>query len=99
MQPMSLTILTAIAALASLPACTPTTDNLTGKVMGVSDGDTIKVLVDRKQATVRLKVIDAPKAKQSFGIKSKQALKAKACRWYFSAHPFFCPSRPHTLCV
>ena len=74
MQPIPLTILTAIAALASLAACTPNTDTLTGKVIGVSDGDTIKVLVNKKQVTVRLEGIDAPEAKQSFGNKSKQAL-------------------------
>jgi micrococcal nuclease len=60
--------------LASLAACTPTSDQLTGKVIGVSDGDTIKILVNKKQVTVRLEGIDAPEAKQSFGTKSKQAL-------------------------
>ena len=74
MKPMPLTFLTAIAALASLAAYTPTTDTLTGKIIGVSDGDSIRILVKNKQITVRLEGIDAPEAKQSFGTKSKQAL-------------------------
>jgi endonuclease YncB( thermonuclease family) len=49
-------------------------EDLTGKVIGISDGDTIKILVNKKQVTVRLEGIDAPEAKQSFGTKSKQAL-------------------------
>ena len=63
-------------------------NDLRGKVIGVSDGDTIKILVDKKQVTVRLEGIDSPESKQSFGNRSKQALKAKACRWYFPTHPF-----------
>ena len=49
-------------------------DTLTGKVIGVTDGDTIKVLVNRKTVKVRLEGIDAPESSQSFGTKSKQAL-------------------------
>jgi micrococcal nuclease len=45
-----------------------------GKVVGVSDGDTITVLVDKKPIKIRLEGIDAPEAKQSFGNRSKQAL-------------------------
>ena len=47
---------------------------LTGKVIGVTDGDTIKVLVNRQSVIVRLEGIDAPESSQSFGTKSKQAL-------------------------
>ena len=47
---------------------------LTGKVIGVTDGDTIKVLVNRQTVKVRLEGIDAPESSQSFGTKSKQAL-------------------------
>lgn len=44
-------------------------------VVGVSDGDTIKVLGnDRSHYRVRLSQIDAPESKQAFGSKSKQAL-------------------------
>jgi micrococcal nuclease len=48
--------------------------DLDGKVVGVSDGDTITVLVDKKPIKIRLEGIDAPEAKQSFGNRSKQAL-------------------------
>ncbi len=49
-------------------------EEITGKVIGVTDGDTIKVLVNKESITVRLEGIDAPESKQSFGNKSKQAL-------------------------
>jgi micrococcal nuclease len=45
-----------------------------GKVISITDGDTLKILVDNSQVTVRLDGIDAPEAKQSFGDKSKDAL-------------------------
>tara|TARA_R110002111_G_scaffold100976_6_gene156488 strand:+ start:48095 stop:48721 length:627 start_codon:yes stop_codon:yes gene_type:complete len=47
---------------------------LTGKVIGVTDGDTIKVLVNNQTVKVRLEGIDAPESSQSFGNKSKEAL-------------------------
>ncbi len=68
-----------ITVVCSLFASTPVTDTLTGKVIGVSDGDTIKVLVNKKQVTIRLEGIDAPEAKQSFGTKSKRPDESKAC--------------------
>ena len=43
-------------------------------MVGVSDGDTITLLVDKKTIKIRLEGIDAPEAKQSFGTRSKQAL-------------------------
>ena len=49
-------------------------EELSGKVIAVTDGDTIKVLVDKETITVRLEGIDAPESKQSFGKKSKEAL-------------------------
>ena len=49
--------------------------DITGKVVGVSDGDTITVLdADQVQHKVRLAGIDAPEKKQAFGQKSKEAL-------------------------
>jgi endonuclease YncB( thermonuclease family) len=46
-----------------------------GMVVGVSDGDTIKVLDENKvQHKIRLYGIDAPEKKQAFGTKSKEAL-------------------------
>lgn len=47
---------------------------VTGKVVAVTDGDTIKVLVDRGQVRVRLLDIDAPEKAQAFGQKSKRSL-------------------------
>ena len=44
----------------------------TGKVVGVSDGDTIKVLRDGKQVKVRLYGIDTPEKAQPFGQKAKK---------------------------
>lgn len=45
-----------------------------GKVVGVTDGDTVKVLKDGKEVKIRLWGIDAPEKKQPFGTKSKQFL-------------------------
>ncbi len=48
---------------------------LTGRVVGVTDGDTIKLLVDgRSEYKVRLGEIDAPESGQPFGQKSKRML-------------------------
>ena len=49
-------------------------EELTGKVVAVTDGDTIKVLVNNATVKVRLEGIDAPEAMQSFGNQSKEAL-------------------------
>jgi len=50
---------------------------LTGKVVGISDGDTLTVLVERTQVKIRLSGIDAPEKGQAFGGKSKDALAEK----------------------
>jgi micrococcal nuclease len=47
-----------------------------GRVIGVSDGDTARVLVGTQSVTVRLEAIDAPETGQAFGNRSKQALSA-----------------------
>jgi endonuclease YncB( thermonuclease family) len=49
-----------------------------GRVVRVSDGDTITVLVENRQVRVRLDAIDAPELKQSFGARSQQSL-AELC--------------------
>jgi len=51
--------------------------DFTGKVVGVTDGDTITVLHLKTQHKIRLEHIDAPEGRQAFGNKAKQALSAK----------------------
>lgn len=50
-------------------------DQLVGKVIKITDGDTVKVLTsDNETHKIRLSGIDAPEKKQAFGNRSKQAL-------------------------
>ena len=50
-------------------------DVLIGKVVGITDGDTITVLdASKTQHKIRLMGIDAPEKKQEFGNESKKAL-------------------------
>jgi endonuclease YncB( thermonuclease family) len=52
-------------------------DVIHGRVVGVTDGDTIKVLTAEKQLIrVRVAWIDAPESSQSFGQRAKQAMSA-----------------------
>jgi endonuclease YncB( thermonuclease family) len=51
---------------------------IVGKVVAVQDGDTLTVLIGRKQVRVRLVDIDAPERKQPFGNRLRQSL-AKLC--------------------
>lgn len=47
----------------------------TGKVVGISDGDTLTLLTpDRQQIKVRLGEIDTPESRQPYGTRAKQAL-------------------------
>lgn len=47
-------------------------DTFTGKVVGVSDGDTIKVMHEGRAVKVRLHGIDCPEKKQPFGSRAMQ---------------------------
>jgi endonuclease YncB( thermonuclease family) len=47
-------------------------EQCTGKVVGISDGDTISVLREGKAVKVRLYGVDAPEKAQAFGTKSRQ---------------------------
>lgn len=49
-----------------------------GRVVNVTDGDSLTVLVEGKQVRVRLDAIDAPELKQPFGKRSQQSL-AQLC--------------------
>lgn len=60
-----------IAAVIAMPVAA---DAFDAKVVGISDGDTIRVLADGQQVTVRLAEIDAPEKSQPFGAKAKQSL-------------------------
>jgi endonuclease YncB( thermonuclease family) len=55
-------------------ACLISADSITGKVVKVTDGDTITVLVEQRQVKVRLSAIDAPERKQDYSQKSTDAL-------------------------
>ena len=48
--------------------------DLNGEVIAASDGDTVKILVEKTVVTVRLSSIDAPEKRQPFGQQSKAAL-------------------------
>lgn len=49
--------------------------NITGLVVGVTDGDTVTVLyASNAEYKIRLSGIDAPERKQPFGVRSKQSL-------------------------
>jgi len=65
---------------ASDPAPTSDTEKriLTGRVVSISDGDTLTLLVDREQVRIRLAQIDAPEIGQPYGKKAKAALSALA---------------------
>lgn len=53
-------------------------DLLVGKVVGVTDGDTLTLLVDREQVRIRLAQIDAPEKGQPFGKRAKSELSRMA---------------------
>jgi endonuclease YncB( thermonuclease family) len=66
---LTLVPMLAVAAVAAEPA------TLTGKVVSVHDGDTLRVLdAAGTQHKVRLQGIDAPETKQAFGTKARNRL-------------------------
>ena len=75
MKTLMLSVLAALLALASLATSAA---DLTGKVVGISDGDTLTLLVpdgaSYKQIKVRLGEIDTPERKQPYGTRAQQTL-------------------------
>ena len=65
-----------VADVQTAPAATTKPDPFNCLVIGVIDGDTIRVLTDdtKEQITIRLYGIDAPEKKQRHGPQSKQAM-------------------------
>ncbi len=57
-----------------LLAASPALADTRGRVVSVHDGDTLTVLIDRRQVRVRLIGIDAPELRQPFGTRSRQSL-------------------------
>ena len=62
----------------SAPASDAEPRILSGRVVGVTDGDTLTLLVDREQVRIRLAQIDAPESNQPYGKQAKAALSALA---------------------
>jgi endonuclease YncB( thermonuclease family) len=52
--------------------------DFTGRVVRISDGDTLTVMVEKRQVRVRLDSIDAPERRQAFGKRSQNSL-AQLC--------------------
>lgn len=70
MKPQSIAAIAVAMLIASIQpslACT-------GRVVGVTDGDTVKVLCDGRETKVRLDQIDAPERNQPYGSKAKDVL-------------------------
>ncbi len=64
-----------LAALAIASAASAAAHTLTGRVVGVSDGDTVTILdASKRTHKIRLLGIDSPEKKQPFGERAKQSL-------------------------
>lgn len=64
-----------LALLALFFAAAPAfADSARGRVVGVSDGDTLRVRIGGAPVRVRLVCIDAPERRQAFGNRARQAL-------------------------
>ena len=65
----------AAVMLLAVFVCDATAATLAGRVVGVSDGDTVTVLTaENRQFKIRLTGIDAPEKKQPFGAFAKETL-------------------------
>jgi len=61
-------VLFLLCMLVAQPALSET---LTGYVVGITDGDTLTLLVDKQQHRIRIAAIDSPERVQPFGDKAK----------------------------
>ncbi len=81
MQYVGRTVLVLLALAVSIPAWA----ELSGKVVGVADGNTITILDANKQLhKIRLAGIAAPKRGQPFGFRSKETL----AKWVYDREVF-----------
>jgi endonuclease YncB( thermonuclease family) len=65
----------AAVMLLAVFVCDAQAASLAGRVVGVSDGDTLTVLTaENRQFKIRLSGIDAPEKKQPFGVHAKETL-------------------------
>src|SRR5437867_4511976 len=65
-------VLFALTLLLALALTFPAVADFSGRVVGVSDGDTIKVLHNGRAEKIRLHGIDCPEKGQPYGTKAKQ---------------------------
>ena len=57
--------------------CSPVgAKTIQGRIVGVTDGDTIKIVTDEKQVKIRLYGIDTPEKKQDFGQAATRFIKS-----------------------
>ena len=70
----------ALFCLFSAATGTAAAEPLVGRVVGSTDGDTLTLLADRSQYTIRLAEIDTPESGQPWGTRARQALAGKVFR-------------------
>jgi endonuclease YncB( thermonuclease family) len=63
-----------LGAMLIFTSMATTAGTLVGNVIGITDGDTLTLLVDRQAYKVRIAGIDAPERRQAWGEKSKTNL-------------------------
>jgi endonuclease YncB( thermonuclease family) len=61
-----------LLAVVLAPAAPALAESFQGRVVAITDGDTIRVLRGKEQVRVRLHGIDAPERKQAFGTRARQ---------------------------
>ncbi|MDO9708421.1 thermonuclease family protein [Paracraurococcus lichenis] len=72
-------VLPTLALLAALVAPPALAADLTGRVVGITDGDTLTLLTpDRRQTRIRLAEIDTPERGQPYGSRAREALSGLA---------------------